>query len=908
MAIQASANETAAIVDAQRLPSGARFFKCALQVNPHHYPGSFRGQQSEGDSAEYATAIVEKASELGISALAVTDHNSVRDVPAFQFAAAARGIHVFPGFELSSSEGVHVLCIYREGSDIDRLGRFLGGFGIEETEPSSEPPELSNKSFVQILDRVQKQGGITIAAHSTGDKGILKELSGQPRIAAWRDSNLLAIQIPGPVKDLPPAIRPIVQNKNGDYRRDHSVGNNLAIAVVNAKDVTKPDDLENPSSTCCIKMSEISIEGLRQAFLDPDSRIRLNSDPVPEDHAELVSMEWEGGFLDGAAIHFNPNLNVLVGGRGAGKSTIIESLRYVLDLEPLGEDAGNAHTSMVNQVLRNGTKITLRVRSHHPSTQTYRIERTVPNPPIVRDDSGQISSLIPQSILPNVEIYGQHEISELARSPEKLTSLLKRFTQYDGDESLTRRKQSLHRDLQSSRQSIISVGSDLQQNEDRLARLPGLQETLKLYQDAGIEDRLMERSLLVREERILDSIPERMQPFRESLEILRQGLPIDRAFLSSKSLEELPGRDILTDANDTLERLSVDFDNITRQIEESLERADADISQIRSRWDERKAKVEAAYQKVLRELQKSSVDGAEFIRLRQEIEELLPLRERQSQLEELERDRVDRRRALLADWEEVKAEEFRLLTRAAKRVGRKLRNRVQVEVTSAGNRKPLFDLLRKEIGGRLAESIDAIRDAPDFSIPQFIESCKVGPESIQGLYPIPMLQATNLAAASPETLMRIEELELPPKTKMLLNTAPAGDVPVWKDLNSLSTGQKATAVLLLLLLESDAPLIVDQPEDDLDNRFITEGVVPKMREEKRRRQFIFSTHNANIPVLGDAELVLGLAASGDADGGSARIEKKYMGSIDARPVRELIEEILEGGKDAFETRRLKYGF
>ena len=157
--------------------------------------------------------------------------------------------------------------------------------------------------------------------------------------------------------------------------------------------------------------------------------------------------------------------------------------------------------------------------------------------------------------------------------------------------------------------------------------------------------------------------------------------------------------------------------------------------------------------------------------------------------------------------------------------------------------------------------------------------------------------------------MRIEELELSPTTAIQLNTATAGDPPVWQTLEELSTGQKATAVLLLLLLESDAPLIVDQPEDDLDNRFITDGVVPRMRDEKRRRQFIFSTHNANIPVLGDAELILGLSASGDADNrGNAVIRPEYVGSIDSQQVRELVEEILEGGKDAFETRRLKYGF
>jgi hypothetical protein len=114
---------------------------------------------------------------------------------------------------------------------------------------------------------------------------------------------------------------------------------------------------------------------------------------------------------------------------------------------------------------------------------------------------------------------------------------------------------------------------------------------------------------------------------------------------------------------------------------------------------------------------------------------------------------------------------------------------------------------------------------------------------------------------------------------------------------------------LLLLHESAAPLVVDQPEDDLDNRFITVGLVPRMREEKRRRQFVFSTHNANIPVLGDAELILGLRATGEGgDRGHAEIPREHAGSIDSESVREFVEEILEGGREAFEMRRRKYGF
>jgi hypothetical protein len=277
-------------------------------------------------------------------------------------------------------------------------------------------------------------------------------------------------------------------------------------------------------------------------------------------------------------------------------------------------------------------------------------------------------------------------------------------------------------------------------------------------------------------------------------------------------------------------------------------------------------------------------------------------------LTRVEREHADRRRALLAEWEDLKADEFRRLDRAARTVNQTLRDRVQVEVTAAGDREPLFRTLRDEVGGRLTEATASLARVQDLSLTKFVEACRAGTDALTKTFSITPAQADRLAKAEPEVLMRIEELDLPPTTAIRLNTAPAGEPPAWQAVEDLSTGQKATAVLLLLLLESDAPLIVDQPEDDLDNRFITEGVVPRMRDEKQRRQFLFSTHNANIPVLGDAEMIVGLSASGEAERGRARIAPEHMGSIDSRPVRELVEEILEGGKEAFEMRRRKYGF
>ena len=884
-------------------PAGASFRRCALQVNPYEYSEVFRGQRIDGDARTHADAMIAKAVENDVSILAITDHNDASNVAIFRDAAAGTGITVFPGFEVASSEGIHILCIYPPDFGENQLGRFLGEFGIHSIGSSSE---LSDQSFTHILAGVRSQGGISIAAHVTHNKGLLKTLTGRARINAWQSEELLAIQIPGSIEELPMTYRQIVKNEVPQYSRPNPVSTGQAVAVVNANDVVSPEDLDQSGATCLVKMSEVSVEGLRQAFLDPDSRIRLNSDAEPETHSELLSIAWEGGFLDGACIRLNTNLNVLVGGRGTGKSTVIESVRYALGLEAIGREAARTHQGIVKQVLRGGTKISLRICSVRPAERNYLIERTVPNPPVVRDQSGQVSNLLPTEILPRVELYGQHEISELTKSREKLTRLLDRFV--GTDQALDRRKADMRRDLQQTRGALLSAQREIADIEERLASLPAIEETLKRFEEAGLEDRLREQSLLVREERLLDSIPERLSAFRECLDTLRQELPIDRVFLSPSALEDLPGREILGAADEIIESLSLDLERAATLIEGALERAERGVGGIRSRWGERKREVESAYHRILRDLQRSAVDGAEFIRLRREIERLRPLRQRLPLLRQLEGEHIDRRRTLLAEWEDLKAEEFRRLDRAARNVSRKLSDRVQVEVTAAGNRDPLLQLLKDEIGGRLAEVNNRIKQQEIFSLPEFIEKCRSGTGALMRTYSIPLGQATNLAGASSEVLMRIEELELPPTTAIRLNTAPKGDRPHWQTLEELSTGQKATAVLLLLLLDSDAPLIVDQPEDDLDNRFITEGIVPRIREEKRKRQFVFSTHNANIPVLGDAELIIGLTARGEADEGRARIAPEHIGSIDAGPVRALVEDLLEGGKDAFEKRRLKYGF
>ena len=884
-----------ALNEALKQPNGARFYRCALQVNPFAYHDRHAKHSAFQNEADYNAAIIETCHANKIEAIAVTDHYRISDSLGLINAARVADVFVFGGFEAASSDGVHFLCLYDPDKD-NLLERFIGELGVRDHAALSP---LGDKNCLDLLDCVHHQGGIAIAAHVAADNGLLATLEGQPRMNAWKSSDLYACALPGPVGDAPQNVRSILENKDAAHRRERRV------AVINASDAN-PADLAEPRSSCFIKMSALSVEGLRQAFLDPESRIRLHSDPNPEPHAEFIAMAWEGGFLDGTRLHFNGNLNVLVGGRGTGKSTVIESLRYALAIDPIGEEANKAHQGVLKHVLKSGTKISLLVRAHHPAKHDYTIERTIPNPPVVKDELGDVLNLSPLDVAPGVEIFGQHEISELTKSREKLTRLLERFVERDPNAGAQKAK--LRLELERSRGRIADVQREIKLIEERLSLLPGLEETQKRFQDAGLEERLKEKSLLVREERILATIKERLAPVAALRQELAGLLPIDSAFLSARALDGLPNSAMLIEGAAILDRVTAQLQTVAVQIEQTLSASETGLSALRSRWDERRQTVETTYQELLRELQKSRIDGEEFIRLRRQIEELRPLREKK---ETLNRDLAayqQNRRNLLDEWFNLQSAEYRALEKAAKRVSKKLGGRVRAMVTMGGNLEPLEKLLREEIGGNLAALLERLKSRDTLSLLDFAQRCREGKDSLVSNYSLPPAAAERLAQAAPDIFMKLEELELPTTTKIELNTSSEGEPETWQTIEALSTGQKATAVLLLLLLESEAPLVVDQPEDDLDNRFITDGVVPKMRDEKRRRQFVFATHNANIPVLGDAELIAGLSAAGDSSQGKAEIPAQHAGSIDSKAVRELVEELLEGGKDAFEMRRLKYGF
>ncbi|WP_374472708.1 TrlF family AAA-like ATPase [Arenimonas sp.] len=880
------------------LPRGARFYKCALQVNPYEYLLRHGKQSSFASEADYNKAIAEACKANHVEVVGVADHYRIKPAESLINALQDAGIVVFPGFEAVTKDGVHFLVLFDPSKSVDIVQGYIhacGIHGIVEGSPTGD------KDAQELLEESRKWGAQVIAAHCTQSGGLFQTLSGQPRINLFRHPLLNACALPGPLAAVPElSVRRILENREPEYQRDRKV------AIVNAGDVYSPAALGSPSSTTFIRMDTPTIEGLRHAFLDHDSRIRLNTDPEPQVHPEILGMEVESErFLKGLKVRFNDGLNVLIGGRGAGKSALVECLRYALGVTPLGAEAVKAHKSIIEKVACSGTKITLHVQTYRPDRRRYRIERVVSQDAKVFDEYGDESSLRVHDLLGAVSVYGQSELAELARDKMKLTELFGRYV--EADRSLDEEEVQVANRLRDSRQRITAIASEIDALRERQAPLSGMLTTLERYKESGAEERLAEQSAVVRSEGLITLARERLQPIFGLVESLKREVPIPKGEFEGDSLYAAAAPDSINALHATLLGVDEVVGSVVEQIESALSTALVEIDTASAVVAAAKENVAGRFEATLRELQKEKIDGADFIRLREQAARLKPLSGQIERLEQQTENIRSKRQADLARSRELADCRIKRLETTAKRVSKALEDGLRVTVVRGMDRRNLTALVRG-IGGRLAEAQAALEATPSLDVGLLAAACREGPDAVVREFSFPAMQAAKLCAAGEDFFMALEQTDLLPVTRIEFNIAPPKGPAQWKELDDLSVGQKATALLYLLMLDSDSPLILDQPEDNLDNRFVSKTVVPMVRNEKRRRQLIFATHNANIPVLGDAEQIVAIDADGEAERGRIRLESDHMGSIDVAKVAVEVKELLEGGREAFEDRRVRYGF
>jgi len=325
---------------------------------------------------------------------------------------------------------------------------------------------------------------------------------------------------------------------------------------------------------------------------------------------------------------------------------------------------------------------------------------------------------------------------------------------------------------------------------------------------------------------------------------------------------------------------------------------------ISKRWSASRRPLDAELDKIKQKLAPSPLDPNRLEKLTKEQTSLKAKLESMKRLEKQGTDKEKLRQTRLKKLRETRYEVFKLRRGQAQDISSRLRGRVRVEVEYKGQvdgfAKELVDLFqgsgidRKSIE-KLSKVEGKVIDGLDIA-----QAIREGASPLEENFGITSARAGQLTGWAAQDPRRLYELELlsPDDFVQVFLKLEEKESP----LERLSDGQRGTAMLLLLLVQVERLLIVDQPEDDLDNRFIYEDIVRILREQKGARQVLVATHNPNIPVLGDAELIVALESS------EGRGFIADQGSVDRESVRELVKRIMEGGEDAFRLRAEKYGW
>jgi ABC-type lipoprotein export system ATPase subunit len=849
---------------------------------------------------QYNQELLRVCKEEGISVIGFANHGNVDGLDAIRQIMNQNDIVVFPGFEISSSEKTHFVCLFPETTAKDDLNRYLGSLGLTNSENDVWP---SNLGGIDLLKKVNELGGFAYAAHCTEGSGVLcRRLQ-----HVWRNSLLKTAQIKGTIEDYrneeKDGYYQILLNKTPEYQRDRP------IAIINAKDVAQPNDLHVPEACCLIKMTKPCFASFKQAFLDPESRIRLLSE-VPEKHySRIESVKFTGGYLDGLELEFSEHLNAVIGGRGTGKSTLLECIRYALDLYPVGKNAQKQHDGIIKENLaKEKGRIELKIRSSRMNGNRFFVSRRYGETVSVRDENDAISNFMPHDLLPHIEIYGQNEIYEIAQDPQGQLDLLKRFLEID-NRSIEVKLSDIAKNLKENREQILGAQKNIAEIEDEVKRLPKLTEQLKQFKQLNLDEKMEIVPKLEREKSLSELVERELSKLDGILDSLCDQLPNDK-FVTDIDLSELPHANLLKIIQEKLSAINASIVNFSDQIKAIVDFTKADILDKKSQLDlaikTDEDALESAYKEIPNcEGQSGKQIGIKYQSLLGDIERIRPLEGQLAKLDGELKKFSDHRRRLLVEQSEARSQRSAQLQRALRELNRKLGGKLILTVLSEANRNPLQEFLKKcNLDNVKDKRLAWIETAEDFSPVKLAEMVKRGIESlISSGWDVTPSVANALVKMPIQKVLEMEELELPDTIKIELNVAHEGKVN-YKPLNMLSTGQQCTAILHMLLLDNLDPLIMDQPEDNLDNAFIADRIVNELRSAKISRQFLFATHNANIPVFGDAEWI----GVFDSKENHACIGDDFQGAIDLPRIQQKTAEILEGGRMAFIQRKEKYGF
>lgn len=911
-------------------PPYARFHKCDLQLQTpadgRHWEGSSKLPATATDSEvqSAATDFVDRCYEVGLEVIGITDHNlggangprfmdAVREEIVAQAATRCSRITVFPGFEIRARHvsGVHLLCLFSPKRSTKEVSDILSGLGLPAHDRGID--SMANVTLDELLRRVDAEDGIVIAAHVNARSGALdgKTLSDDWQAQVITNPRLLCMELTKPRGDYRKnmgKLGQIVRNELGAYHRAHP------IAVINSSDNKrlrpgdgKGDGNHIGSRHTWIKMSKPSIEGLRQAFLDHDSRIEFGPDR-PEDlmtHPRIERITIRGAaFLDDQEIRLSPNLNTLIGGGGTGKSTIIEYVRAAVGRPPeTSDDVLRNHQRALSAL--GGGEVGLFLAQGD--------ERLEIQYPSAHSTGSQVQVRFP------VVAFSQREVFAVAESPPATLALIDQL-QRDQMDQLARREaraaQNLAElDLQLSRlgplrMELIRIEAEAAREQAGLRAVEDRQAPL-----AALNLHRREREAVEAIDANVRQVVVRINDFAGEL-----ALNVGRShFRQPDTPHAADVEGLLTRLQDAVDTAAAEIRDVAVGLSKK-QRLEAE-AELRDIWAADLAQAESAYDALAAEAGQLQMTDPEPLRrhIVVLVNELAEARRAVAALEERHQLRPVRQRALEEVWAEQLAARREMADQLRSWVADTDAGTPYVEVTIRpfDDLGPLCQKLKEWIDLR-SFGEDSIRKLCDHAgqvaeaalrIPTIVRWIEAfdrdeEPPELITLGLSPRNRAVIARDVTEERRRELLRLRLPDVAEVLLRRRDGSDAGTLEE--GLSVGQRCTAILALALAAGDEPILIDQPEDEIDNEFIYSELVPLLRAAKKTRQIIVSTHNPNLPVNGDAELIYALEARGKD--GKVRGRRLAQGSLDRDDVKEIVERIMEGSREAFQRRQARYGF
>ncbi|CBL45797.1 Conserved hypothetical protein [gamma proteobacterium HdN1] len=835
-------------------------------------------------NSSYVDALEKADIRLGV----ITNHNKFdfEEFKALRKTAQKKGIALLPGVELSVNDGangIHTLVVF-SGEWIDEhnyINPFLTS-AFEGKTPAQYEQENGRTSW-SLPETIKKLEGyhrdfFLVFAHVEAPSGLWAELDGGRLTALGQNEffrrRTLAFQKvrthDGAGKDKP--CRTKIQSWLQSWYP----------AELEGSDPKSVDEIGRGKASY-LKLGELSFEAVKFALSDPAGRVAM--EPPKHQASHIRRIRFDGGILDGQVLHFSSELNTLIGIRGSGKSSILEAVRYALDI-PRGEKAQDTKykDELIRHTLGSGGKVTLTARDVYGQEFTIsRIFREAPN--VYLGGKLQPGVSIRETVLCRPIYFGQKDLSSTGEGfetdlVEKLVGEKLRVLRDEIEVQRQRVRDAAQRWLKLSNTAELKRDSEIQLNDANFR--------LTKFTEYGVADKLQKRLGFQQDATALARMKERAGSFLLALGQLIAEHEDELRNATSYVSKQNPG---------FFAAYYVEFSNLVAKVDQ-LKQIEQDARVVAGRLKTKQSEFETASKSLQEEF--AQVERQLAQELKQtgmtaiQPDDFLAQQQRKTKAEQMlqalakqESQQTSIRDALFAEIDklnELWLREFNTIKVELDRVNAG-HTSLQIEADFKGDKEAAISFMQQLFKGSGIHGTTqrmAMEDFADFGglLRALVEGCaKLG--------------------SNPETF---EKTFMQNLTDFVTWQVPNHFVIRYrgKELKHHSLGQRASALLLYVLSQrQNDVIIIDQPEDDLDNQTIYDDVIKLLREMKPHAQFIFATHNANFPVLGDAEQVHACRYQDE----KVAVQS---GSIDARPVQDAIINIMEGGQEAFNRRKEVY--